>query len=128
MALGWSARHLGTEVARGVEENPHRGQCRLSERCNGTRASKSVRDQQRGPSNAVEVELTGARRGLSKAVSPGHRGTEHHLTPGSRSALLRNACHRSLGKVASVKGGGKPSAALSVGSRAFVNPKTLDAI
>jgi hypothetical protein len=49
------------------------------------------------------------------------------LTPGSRSALLRNACHRSLGKVASVKGGGKPFAALTVGSRAFVNPKTLAA-
>jgi hypothetical protein len=26
-----------------------------------------------------------------------------------------------------MKGGGKPSAALSVGSRAFVNPKTLGA-
>jgi hypothetical protein len=39
--------------------------------------------------------------------------------------LLRNACHRRCGKVASVKGGGKPFAALSVGSRAFVNPKTL---
>jgi hypothetical protein len=50
------------------------------------------------------------------------------ITSGSRGALLRNACHRRLGKVASVKGGGKPSAALTVGSRAFVNPKTLSAI
>jgi hypothetical protein len=52
--------------------------------------------------------------------------TPRHITPGSRSALRRNACHRSLGKVASMKGGGKPFAALTVGSRAFVNPKTLD--
>jgi hypothetical protein len=51
-----------------------------------------------------------------------------HLTPGSRSALLRNACHRRHGKVASVKGGGQPSAALTVGSRAVGKRKTLDAM
>jgi hypothetical protein len=61
-------------------------------------------------------------------VESAPRHGPHLLTPGSRSPLLRNACHRTRAKVASVKGGGKPFAALSVGSRAFVNPKTLSEI
>ena len=66
--------------------------------------------------------------GSPKRIRWAAMSSTRHLTPGSRSALLRNACHRRHGKVASVKGGGKPFAALAVGSRAFVNPKTLAAI
>ena len=58
----------------------------------------------------------------------GHRGHSHQITPTYRGAALRAARHRGRGNRSRVQGGGQPSAALTVGSRAVGKRKTLCAI